>query len=400
MIGISTDELTVKELACPLCPKKYHNLIPLKGHMTQVHHLPKEETRKMLEDLGYLETAFDQQVLNNFNINNTNANASSIGGVLSGSLGTRFGVVLNNNGAIINNTTGFKNKFVQNNNTSAQVNSLIKSSLEVAVNNNNVNTNNNVNKNSNASLVLSSSSIPSSAISSSITTCDSHDKTAINYPPSTSVEGIKNTSVSLLTPSPISNICTTLICNYVDNKCTFGGTKATESLCTTASHTILSTTSFSSLITTSASCLSSNNSVSFSNKTFNSPMKTCQNSSSSIESAITSTTTKSSAAHNKNLQNPKPSEVPSKTIKTPTVLSYTLFECSACKAQFASPDEANAHLASGCDKITKCSPELKRTTVYKFVFVLKYYIFPCFIVSHKQNSSIIIFFSQSLVFEF
>lgn len=65
MIGVSTDELTVKELACPLCPKKYHNLIPLKGHMTQVHHLPKSETRKMLEGLGYLETAFDQHILTN-----------------------------------------------------------------------------------------------------------------------------------------------------------------------------------------------------------------------------------------------------------------------------------------------------------------------------------------------
>jgi len=37
LIGVSMDELSVKEMTCPLCPKKYFNLIPLKGHMTQVH---------------------------------------------------------------------------------------------------------------------------------------------------------------------------------------------------------------------------------------------------------------------------------------------------------------------------------------------------------------------------
>lgn len=55
LIGISTEELSVKELICPLCPKKYFNLIPLKGHMTQVHKLPKAETRDMLHRLGYME---------------------------------------------------------------------------------------------------------------------------------------------------------------------------------------------------------------------------------------------------------------------------------------------------------------------------------------------------------
>ncbi|ESN99555.1 hypothetical protein HELRODRAFT_176722 [Helobdella robusta] len=134
LIGVSTDELTVKELACPLCPKKYHNLIPLKGHMTQVHHLPKSETSKMLEDLGYLETAFDQQVLPNvnasrdrgkvvaFNANNNNNNnvagVSSINSIIAVNNINNNNSNNNNGNSVINNIIGNNN----NNNTAVGAN--------------------------------------------------------------------------------------------------------------------------------------------------------------------------------------------------------------------------------------------------------------------------------------
>ena len=61
-IGVSVEELSAKEMNCPLCAKKYVNLIPLKGHMTQVHKLPRSETRALLDRLGYVEEMFDRSL--------------------------------------------------------------------------------------------------------------------------------------------------------------------------------------------------------------------------------------------------------------------------------------------------------------------------------------------------
>ena len=50
LIGVGTAELGVGESRCPLCPKTCFGFPALKGHVVQVHHLPKEEVSKLLAE--------------------------------------------------------------------------------------------------------------------------------------------------------------------------------------------------------------------------------------------------------------------------------------------------------------------------------------------------------------
>jgi len=50
LMGIGTAELGVGEHRCPLCPKTCFGFPALKGHIMQAHHLPKDETAKLLAE--------------------------------------------------------------------------------------------------------------------------------------------------------------------------------------------------------------------------------------------------------------------------------------------------------------------------------------------------------------
>jgi len=54
VMGVKTDDLNFKQLLCPLCDKKYFNIITLKGHMTLVHKATKFDHGQIMGSCGYL----------------------------------------------------------------------------------------------------------------------------------------------------------------------------------------------------------------------------------------------------------------------------------------------------------------------------------------------------------